>query len=942
MALGSRRLVVEIVGDARSLERSLATSSLAAGAFGGKLSASAKDARLWNSEVVRAGRGAIAASVGFSGLGRSVAFASAAFIGTAGLSTAIKSSVSALLQFQDTMQKSVGLAGIAQKQVASFTQQLLKLAPAVGIGPQKLAEALYFITSSGIPASKAMDVLTASAKAAVSGLGDVQTVADAVTSAMNAYATSNLSAKEATDVLVNAVRQGKGEADTLANSIGNVAAVASQIGVSFKDVGAALSVVTQLGVDSHTAGVELQQIFSTLLKTTPQAETALEAVGLSAQKLRDTFANRGLLAGLTQIRDAFKGNNTELSKAFPNMRAFRGILALVGQDANKTAAVFKSFGKSLASSTETAFAAISKSPEQRFRQLGAAVDVLKIRIGSALLPTIQGVTKSMVDWLSKTKNQEAVTKTLTSIVGGLVSVLRTAHNAVKTVTSVFGGWKTSIELVVGAWAAMKALNMGRSIVQWVQGVGSLISGLRTAISVWRGEMASAAVANTAMYTSMEAGAAEAAAANVAAATATAAAWKAALISTGWGALAVAAGIAAAYVITHWAKVKRWFSDFGTFMVGTFKAAWTAIKGIFYVGVAQVLLPVEGLSRGLSAALGWIPGIGGKIKAALGKVTTFIDDWRSKGLADFAKAGGQMGDAFGQAFGSHAQKAITDQHNLLSQAAAAAAGVKAPSTKATPPTTPSASETAAAAATAVSKGFTLPFRLQLAQAKAAATQTMADDIKVAREVRAYVLQVIPKLSGQKLLDAYGILASANSTLANNVKKAAKAADQFSEPLKLQLEQAKFTALGKPLTSLLEKMRSVAEKAIKSGKLGIQGQIDAWNQIASINDQLQQSAQSALGQFKQLNTKALIAGFNLTPEERKALRARLSQIGPGGTVPGAGVGAFGYAFNPNGTIQVNSTIKMDGKTVGTAVTNHQIKANRRNPSQRRGPNAGLIGG
>lgn len=50
-------------------------------------------------------------------------------------------------------------------------------------------------------------------------------------------------------------------------------------------------------------------------------------------------------------------------------------------------------------------------------------------------------------------------------------------------------------------------------------------------------------------------AAKVAAANIIAAETTAAAWRAALVATGWGALAVAAGLAAAYIITHWQQVK---------------------------------------------------------------------------------------------------------------------------------------------------------------------------------------------------------------------------------------------------------------------------------------------------------------------------------------------------------------------------------------------------
>lgn len=75
----ARKLVVEIVGDASSLERSFKRADRSAKEFDRNMSA--------------ASRGAIAGSGAFAGLGRSVAFASAGFLGGVGLTAAIKSTV---------------------------------------------------------------------------------------------------------------------------------------------------------------------------------------------------------------------------------------------------------------------------------------------------------------------------------------------------------------------------------------------------------------------------------------------------------------------------------------------------------------------------------------------------------------------------------------------------------------------------------------------------------------------------------------------------------------------------------------------------------------------------------------------------------------------------------------------------------------------------------
>jgi hypothetical protein len=106
----ARRIEVEILGNASSLNRAFASSKRSAG--------------LWNSEIVRSGRGAFAATVGFGGLGRAVAFASAQFIAFASIATVIKNTTAATVQFNDTMQKTVGLAQVSQNAVAGLSEEI--------------------------------------------------------------------------------------------------------------------------------------------------------------------------------------------------------------------------------------------------------------------------------------------------------------------------------------------------------------------------------------------------------------------------------------------------------------------------------------------------------------------------------------------------------------------------------------------------------------------------------------------------------------------------------------------------------------------------------------------------------------------------------------------------------------------------------------------------
>jgi TP901 family phage tail tape measure protein len=152
--------------------------------------------------------------------------------------------------FESEMSKVNGLVGVAQEQVDKWGQDIIKMAPELGKAPKELAEGLFFVTSAGIKGAAAMDALRISAQASAAGLGETKTVADLVTSAMNAYGQENLSASQSADILAATVREGKAEASELAGSMGQVLPVAAEMGVSFDQVGAAMAGMTRSGTSA--------------------------------------------------------------------------------------------------------------------------------------------------------------------------------------------------------------------------------------------------------------------------------------------------------------------------------------------------------------------------------------------------------------------------------------------------------------------------------------------------------------------------------------------------------------------------------------------------------------------------------------------------------------------------------------------------------------------
>jgi hypothetical protein len=269
---------------------------------------------------------------------------------------------------------------------------------------------------------------------------------------------------------------------------------------------------------------------------------------------------------------------------------------------------------------------------------------------------------------------------------------------------------------------------------------------------------------------------------------------------------------------------------------------------------------------------------------------------------------------------------------------------------------------AAAKLAAASSYTTPIGLQIDEVRAQLTKSTADDIAVEKRILAAAKAALASGSKNKQgqLAALQVILQAQQTIQSLTSQSAST---FTQPLKLQLALAKAQATGGDQTPILLRMKAALEKALKAARGNIQKQIDIYNQIAAINQQLNSSTTSAYGDFKKASVRAQTAGLGLTAAQRRALEQRLSQRGPGGTVPGTGTGAGGFIIGPDGRpihrhrrphygrdggsdngsppkfeATFNVRVYLDGKDVTRAVTVHQQRHRRRNPSSRRGPHAG----
>ena len=306
-------------------------------------------------------------------------------------------------QFESTMVKLHTLAGVLSEDLQKVKDHILDLAPAVGIGPQELALAMTKISSTVSDTTTALKILDISARGSAAGLGEAVDVAGALTSVINSYGASNITAARAGDILTQAIKDGGAEAKELAPTLANVVPFAAAMGISFEEVAANIATMTKLGVPASEAVTSLTSVMTAMNKPSKEGEEALAKMGQTFGMLRQEIKDKGLAATLIDLKTRFAGNSEELIKIFGRVEGFKNLLGTAASQAETYTQVLKNMGEASkgAGVLQEAFNEITKTQEHSLKSLSAQVQVIAVRFGDALAPMLAKVVEMAKPLLEK-------------------------------------------------------------------------------------------------------------------------------------------------------------------------------------------------------------------------------------------------------------------------------------------------------------------------------------------------------------------------------------------------------------------------------------------------------------------------------------------------------------------------------------------------------------
>jgi hypothetical protein len=280
---------------AGDIEGSMSRAGQAVEQMGAKTSKASRDAGSAAKDAESGFRGLNPALLGVGVAGAAVAL-SVGMVGTKAVEMAGN--------FQYATERLVTGAGESQAKIEEVRAGILQMAGDVGVSADELAQGMYLVESAGFHASAGLQVMRAAAEGAKADGADMMTMADALTTALNAYGLGADHASAVTNQMVAAVAAGKMNMEDFASSLSAVLPQAAAAHLSFGQVAGAMATMTAQGMSARQAAQDLANTIRALQSPNQVAITEMQQLGISSNDVADNLGKRGLTGTLEMLTQA--------------------------------------------------------------------------------------------------------------------------------------------------------------------------------------------------------------------------------------------------------------------------------------------------------------------------------------------------------------------------------------------------------------------------------------------------------------------------------------------------------------------------------------------------------------------------------------------------------------------------------------------------------------
>lgn len=420
-------------------------------------------------------------------------------------------------EFEQGMANASTLFGDANVSMEELNKNILNISNSSGVAAIDLTDAFTTALSSGIPAtddmSEALGFLEKSTKLAKSGFTSLDTVVDVTTTILNSYGKDVSETAKIHEVLQKTQDYGKTTVDQLGSSLANVIPSAAAAGISFEEIGAALSIMTAAGTPTAQATTQLNAAINAFMRpnkemteglqssvrnliengeltgenadmymrltdemkktayamgnvdqSTKEGKKEYDALKKTLGDLEDAQADltgefgmsilqsKGLQGALELLNDGVDGSTNKMAKALGSTEALKASFQITGANADQ----FRVYLKEMGEESDTVDAAYQKVTDTVGMKFNKAINEGKNFLISLYNDALKPLVVALFDAVTWFRENETILGLLAIVIGTVTALIiayniqQTLATANTTLWAVVAGGATAVTTALGA------------------------------------------------------------------------------------------------------------------------------------------------------------------------------------------------------------------------------------------------------------------------------------------------------------------------------------------------------------------------------------------------------------------------------------------------------------------------------------------------------------
>jgi TP901 family phage tail tape measure protein len=383
-------------------------------------------------------------------------------------------------EFETAMLKVAAVSEASDEDLARLSATAREMGAGTAFSAREAADAMAFLAQAGFDVDQTIAAIPSTLNMAAAASMDLATAADVVSNVLTGYGLDISQLPEIVDAMAKAYSSGNTNIEQLGAAMKYAGPIASQLGIDFSNSAAAITLMSNAGIQGEQAGVALRGALSRLINPPKMARDALADMGVAVVDATGKLKPFGeIVADL----EPHLSDTAGMMKLFGQEAgpAMLGLLAQGSGALQEMALNFENAGgtaERMAATQMTGF-------NGKMKQLGSALSEIKLAIADAglleamteFITLLKGFAQYIGELSPETKKWGLMIIAATVAIGPIVAALGLLVLGVAALASPLGLALVAVAaLGVGVavfWSDIVAI--GPMLSDWAVGIGETVS-----------------------------------------------------------------------------------------------------------------------------------------------------------------------------------------------------------------------------------------------------------------------------------------------------------------------------------------------------------------------------------------------------------------------------------------------------------------------------------